>query len=234
MALVAIFLLAGCGTRSMSNAGYYGQNSTYRGEISEMDVVGSPDSGDVYRARRERREPRLARGAGILLIQSGALVPHASLIETLSPRYRVDTFSGIPRSSPESAMTDARLASQAPPRDAARSLRLTAAQGGYDAIVCVWGSVETERRDLGTKAVSWIPIVGWMIPDEAQEMSVRLRFAIVDVASGDWALFSPPDLSDEDKHTSFGRADAHDEQAVRLLEDAVARGTKAFLSRFGD
>lgn len=41
------------------------------------------------------------------------------------------------------------------------------------------------------KVVSWVPILGALVPDENQRMRIRLKVALIDVKSGKWEMFSP-------------------------------------------
>jgi hypothetical protein len=76
-----------------------------------------------------------------------------------------------------------------------RMLRLAAARAGASAVVCYWGILESGTEEIATKTVTWLPIVNWIVPDEKQHMRIRLKVAVVDVASGSWSVFSvqPPD-----------------------------------------
>ena len=59
---------------------------------------------------------------------------------------------------------------------------------------------------MSTKAVSWVPIVGGIIPDESQEMRIRLKIALIDVATGQWDAFSPKPIQDT---SASARSHAH-------------------------
>lgn len=199
-------LLTGCTTRSISNSNFdaaygssrHGQLGGYAGELSELDVIGaSLDAGvseaDIAAALRDRAPARLARASKVLLIQSGADFPDAPMLEALRSRFAVAGFSGKP------------LRSSAGGPDYSRALRLVAARGGYDKIVCYWGVLESERKNNVTATVSWVPIVGHMLPDEREHMRLRLKAAIVDVASGNWTLVAPAAASDSSLSTRLNR-----------------------------
>ena len=85
-------------------------------------------------------------------------------------------FSGIPP----------RPANGTPEKDGSygERLRLAAAAGGYQHVMVYWGQLESLTTNGVTKAVSWVPIVGMAIPDESQQMRIRLKAAIVEVATG--------------------------------------------------
>lgn len=42
-----------------------------------------------------------------------------------------------------------------------------------------------------SRAISWVPLAGMMIPDQTQYMRIRLKIAVIDVKSGQWDIFIP-------------------------------------------
>lgn len=212
----ALLLLAGCHTRSISNSGFpdnarraTGAVRGYTGELSELDVVGIAADGtteaDIQAALREPRGVKLSRASRVLLIQSGADHPDAPMLEAMQARFDVASFTGRPPATPEARASFA------------RTLRLAAARGGYDTIVCYWGVLESERKDKITRTVSWVPIVGYLIPDERENMRIKLKAAIVDVASGRWTLVNPPPAASSRLSTMLSREET-DQELVHQLK----------------
>lgn len=190
----ALLLLAGCATRSISNSSFqsaYGSRWTapkasanYSGELAELDVIGvtqdtSVTEADIQAAVQATGGTKLTRASRILLIQSGADFPDAAMLDAMKARFAVAAFSGKP-----SANASARQAFS-------KTLRLVAARGGYDKIICYWGVLESERKDKVSSTISWVPLVGSVIPDEREHMRLVLKAAIVDVASGRWTFVTP-------------------------------------------
>lgn len=236
LTVLAGALLAGCTTRgrSISHSGYAQKSSyvgtspstaptdpafEYRGELSEFDVLGISRGGitseaDIRRAIEDTKPVKLRPGSSILLIQSGALFPDGPMVSELSKHFHVVPFSGVPsiRRTAPGFQTES-----ADPESYAKLLRLTAARGGTDFIVCYWGMLESESDHLPTKMVSWVPIVHWVVPDEKQHMRIQLKVAVVDVRSGSWSVFSPTPL--EDAHSSTGpRRGTVDQKQVEYLK----------------
>jgi len=236
VAFVAILaLVTGCQVRSISDPGYYSDNRTYVGELSEADVIGAhgsvADAASIQAVRTQHTTPRLRPGSSIMLVQSGALFPDADLVSAFGNACRVTTFSGLPGARAPGVRDGAVTPAAVP-------YRFAAALGGIDTIVCVWGILETARHDLGTKAVSWVPVVGWAIHDESLETRLRLRFVIVDVASGNWSSFMP-EPSDESGTTSVLGRDLHgqpsgatNDQALSLEQRTIGPAVRAFLARY--
>src|SRR5882672_3336287 len=116
LAALLLLSLAGCGTRSISDSGYRGgywggrsdDNRLYRGELSEFDVLGIERSqaiaeGEIQASLGARERPVIARGAAIMLIQSGAMFPDEPMVRALEARYDIGQFSGIPEERPQPA-----------------------------------------------------------------------------------------------------------------------------------
>ncbi len=209
-----VLLLAGCQTRSISNSGfpdrsgYSSSLGSYRGELSELDVVGvaaddSITESDIQAALKGPAGAKLSRESRVLLIQSGADFPDAPMLEAMRTHYRVSAFSGRP------AQKDAGPSFS-------KTLRLVAAKGGYDKIVCYWGVLESARKDKVTSLISWVPIVGYAIPDEREHMRIQLKAAIVDVATGSWTFVLPAGAESSRLSTVLSRQETDQELVQKL------------------
>jgi hypothetical protein len=216
--VAAVLVFAGCQTRSISNSGfrengYYGGDNGYRGELSEFDVLGvetgaNVTDADIVGALRDNPGVRLARADRVLLIQSGADFPDAPMQEAMGRAFEVGPFSGKP------------LTKKEPGQSYAKSLRLAAARGGYGKIVCYWGVLESERVNQATKIVSWVPFAGSVVPDERENMRLRLKAAVIDVATGRWTMVQSAPVADTRLSARAGRKDKDQE----LVEQLKAQG----------
>ena len=210
---VAILLLAGCETRSISNAGYAGSTNTlYMGELADFDILGVQSAGPITDDRiaealaaSKKVAPR--RNEPILVVQSGAQTPDAEMMTALGSGFAVGTFSGIPPRAHD---------------DYARQIRLIAAQGGYGQILCYWGTLESSKTDEVTKTVSWVPIAGWLVPDQTQKMRIALRAVLIDVRTGNWRMYRPVPLDDEQLSAIISRRSSDHDQVVRLKQSGYA------------
>lgn len=239
LAAVALAFATGC-TRSISNSGYagrgyeyYGQ-SPYRGELSDFDVLGvdrdqAVSETEIANALNESQRVQLRRGDPILLIQSGAMFPDAGMADELGKFARVVPFTGMPLDKPQPG-----TASDTASRTSyAKSLRLAAARGGCPVIICYWGVLETARKELATKTVSWVPIVGWAIPDEKQHMRIRLKVAVIDVRTGRWSISTPEPFA-VDAHSEMYRRESSDQAQVETLKQkAYEAAAKELLRTYG-
>jgi hypothetical protein len=220
-----LLALAGCESRSISNSGYQqpyaynanGGNPFYQGELSAYDVLGGDarsgvSDGDIQRVLAAKQPMHLKNGAPVMLVQSGAVFADPEMIQAMGAHYQVSSFTGVPPRDDQP-----RAADQPPPVPYSQLFRMAAAKGGFDTIVVYWGVLESATEDLPTKGVSWVPIIGGVIPDETQRMRIRLVAAIIDVRSGQWETVVPEPFED----TSISNAqirEASDQEQVQALK----------------
>ena len=95
------------------------------------------------------------------------------------------------------------------------------------------GMLETARKGLASKPVSWVPIVGWSLPDEKQLMRIRLKVAVIDVRAGHWSVFSPEPFEDQAVSANYGREAADQSQVQKLKQKAYEAAVKDLLRIYG-
>lgn len=224
--------LTGCATRSISDSGYRSEtgyrsqvsaNPFYKGELSEFQILGiNPETKvtqeEINLAFESKRRLTLPKGSAIMLIQSGAMIPDEPMVKALEKYYNVSVFSGVPLAQGNN--------------DYAMTLRLPAAKGGFEKIVTYWGLLETAQKGLATKAVSWVPFVGSVIPDEGQVMRIRLKVAIVDVRSGQWDMFSPEPFQDTSTSARYSRESSDQGQVASLKTKAYETAAEDLMKRY--
>jgi hypothetical protein len=230
--------LGGCSMRSISNSGYnedgyYGRNAYYQGEIDELDLFVPRErdatfEGDIKQALADAGPITAQLGKPLLVVQSGALVPDELMTDALKKHFQVSPFSGVP-----SAYPNVTTASTSEPGSFGERLRLAAAQGGYQRILVYWGQLETMRSGGVTKAVSWVPIVGAVVPDESQDMRIRLKGAIVDVETGRWRMILPDSIADSAISASINRATSDQDQVQRLKAAGYAKLADMIIAEAG-
>lgn len=219
-------LLAGCSSRSISNSDYsadpdraYGRrnNPFYKGELNEFDVIGidakaSVTEQEIAQAVQAKTRISVPKGATVMLVQSGAMIPDEEMVKGMEKYYNVSVFTGVPASDGSSSGAYS------------RALRLAAAKGGAEKLIVYWGLLETGREDLATKAISWFPLVGGVITDETQRMRIRMKVAVVDVKSGQWEMFSPEPYDDSASSGRYSRV-ASDQAQVAVLKSKAYKTT---------
>ncbi len=239
-------LFAGCATkRSISDSGYREENTgrthpaavdpafRYRGELSEFDLLGITH--DQFTTEEQIRDAldaakkvELHPSSSILLIQSGAAIPDGAMTTSLSKHFAVVPFSGIPGGL---GRVDEQNGSYE--RESfARALRLAAARGKNDIILCFWGTLESANQNLTTHTVSWVPVVGWMLPDKREHMRILLKMALIDVRTGNWTLFSPEPFQETRLSTTVNRETADQKLVERLKSEAYSASAEELVKRF--
>lgn len=237
--LLAALLVSGCRTRSISDSGYhggggyyghgafYGNGVMYQGELTEFDVLGVDpkkhysDEEIAAALSGDKAKLTLPRGSSVLLVQSGAMMPDKDMIDCMEKYYAVSVFSGIPESRKDSNDTYA------------SALRYSAAKAGIGRIVAYWGILESGTRNLATKAVSWVPIVGAGVPDQAQEIRIRLKVALIDVRTGQWEMFTPQVFNDGAVSAAVNREQSDQTQVALLKAQGYQAAVDGILARYG-
>ena len=235
LVLAACALLAGCAsTRSISNSNYREPGASscsspaghsdpafaYRGELTEFDLLGvvrdqTVFEEDIREALDKARPIQLKPHSTILLIQSGAMFPDGPMVAELSKHFTVVPFSGRPPAIDAIGSLETRDSAAL-----SRSLRLAAARAGAETILCYWGILESAQEKMATKAVSWVPVVSWFVPDEREHVRIRLKLALVDVRTGVWSVLSPPPFDSRALSVGPRRAVADQKLVERLKNQA--------------
>ena len=235
-------LLTGCGVRSISDSGYqeHGwhspENPYYQGELNELETLGireneTIEEADIQAALDDASSVKLRRGDAILLIQSGAMFPDDAMLTAMQADFTVTPLSGMPNRPAQTSTTpDAAAADNAPLN---RVLRLAAARAGATTLIVYWGILESAQENQITKTVSWAPILGSIIPDEAQRMRIRLKGVVMDARSGKWVMLTPPAIDNARLSARIERKTADQQQVSVLKEQAYAEFVKLLRQRFG-
>ena len=77
-----------------------------------------------------------------------------------------------------------------------------------------------------------MPFVGGMIPDEAQEMRIRLKVALIDVKTGQWEAFSPRPFQDTAVSARYSREFADQGQVAGLKASAYADAVDTMMKKY--
>lgn len=229
---VATVVFTGCETRSISDSDYRpaGRHTVqpsvnaYSGELNEMDVLGiqrNPNvtEADIAKALTEAAAVHLRKGSSVLLVQSGTRFPDEAMASELRKFVNIVAFDGTPD---QFSRTNLSLA-----------MRYAAAKGGCEMVVCYWGVLESARTSLDSKAVSWVPIVGSVLPDESQHMRIRLKIALIDVRSGNWTMFSPDAFQNEAISMRARRERSDQAQVNKLKQLAYESAAKDLIRVHG-
>jgi uncharacterized protein YceK len=230
--VLVVSLLCGCTTTSISDSGYqrssdhrypHSYESQTEKELDELAVLGVTssfkfDERALDRALKEAETFVLNSGSRILLLQSGAQFPDSEMVAGLSKYWEISTLSGDNRNYKHENLN--------------QLLRYTAATGANNYIVVYWGVVETAQKNLQTKGVSWIPLVGWSMPDEKTQMRVVLKFAVIDVVSGQWKTFQPTPVEDNFFSSIMDRGGKSQSKEIELKKAVFTQAADELFKRF--
>lgn len=226
--LLATTALTGCLSRSISGKGgrslHKQQAVLYGQELSEQDVLGLNNQHHISEAQIQHaldssRNLAVPKGSRVMLVQSGARVPDPAMISSFDKDYDVTVFTGI--------ANKANLGN-----NFSKALRLAAARAHSEKIVCLWGKVESATRKLETKVVSWIPIVGQIVPDKAQRMRIQLKIAVIDVRTGAWDVYSSKTFEDTSISAKISRESSDQGLIEDLKKEAYREAAKEFSARY--
>ena len=228
IAIVALLGINACASRSISETGYsQTKQSRYTDtsdlELDELAVLGiggdSPINDQrITGALKNIKSIKLAQGSSVLLVQSGAALPDSQMITSLSQYWNVNIFNGQKQIFKKENLN--------------KVLRYAAASGGNHYLLVYWGVVETADQNLGTKGLSWIPIVGWVIPDEYTNMRIRIKFAVIDVTSGRWSMFQPKPVEDKFITTMLNKRGKDQAMVIDLKKIVYDNAAKELHKRF--
>lgn len=212
-ALTASLLATACATRSISDpAMTWGHgNTSYRGELSEFDVVGT------QQGPSDLAPVRLTRGDRVLLLQSGAAFPDEQLAEALGATLSVSPASGMPSGWTERG----------------EGLLGAARRGGYSAVIAYWGTLESNSEATGGAAAMWIPVVGLFVPSENLRMRIRLRFVVLDTKTGAWIQVTPQPIEDQREASFAGKVRVDADLVETLRRASCAPAARAVLAAVG-
>ncbi|MDX2108989.1 MAG: hypothetical protein SFY80_01985 [Verrucomicrobiota bacterium] len=246
VAVALILTLAGCSTRSISDSGME-RDSNYRGELSEMAVLGTdkPSSiteSDIQNAIANRAKVKLHRGEPVVVVQSGARFPDEGVNTELSRYFKVVPLNGQPENTVNqgdnywrhgSGSGSSTMTNGSSDPSLQKALRFTAARAGAKSIIVYWGILEVGRESRVTKTVSWVPILGSLVPDEKQQMRIVIKAAVIDVATGAWDLISPQVYQDEKFTAGITRHNTDSNQVATLKAKAYKQMVADLMARFG-
>ncbi len=227
MGLLVVFLFS-C-SKSISETGYAQSENKVPGynaqqkELNELKVLGirnlsSITEENISEVMATATSVDLPKGDSILLIQSGADYPDSEMIESMSQYWDVNILSG----SNDKYSGD----------NLNKALRYIAASGGNKHLVVYWGIVETAKKSLASKNISWVPFVGWSLPDENTQMRIRLKFAIINVETGSWKMIQPSPVEEEFMSSIIGREGKEQEKVIELKKLVYANAAKQIFEKF--
>ncbi|EAY5894340.1 hypothetical protein RU12_21655 [Salmonella enterica] len=217
--VLGFFLLTGCAKTSSidarkKDAVSHREEITSSSQLTDQDVFGNEltleiTEEDIQNAVEEAKgQFDIPLNSAVVLVKSGSRAPDVMMQQEMQKYYQVSTFSGIPvakkkrpvqpvpvkETQSDTTTADDLSANQNSVINAnyMQAMRYIAAKGRQKAIVVYWDELEAGKYNSATKEVVWKKYAG----EKLSGVSLRylIRFALVDVATGEWATYSPANI----------------------------------------
>ncbi|PHI31695.1 hypothetical protein [Budvicia aquatica] len=231
--IAGALLLSGCSTPASKNPTYVSSRAM-QAQLSDNDVFDSDLAHEITNEeiRITYDQPNvgvnLASHSPIILVQSGSLVPDASMQTEMAKYYRVSVYSGIPPTKPR-VKKDSEPVIQ---NNYMKSLRLVAAKGKQPTVVVYWGSLETGIYDETSKSMIWSPYRGGKLPTNTKSLRYLVRFVAVDTRTGNWVTHSPLNTETDYTVVPFGSQTNELAQLDELKKNAYIAAANDFSTRY--
>jgi len=174
--------------------------------------------------RAQNKSFNLERGAKVILVQSGRQVPDSAMQEAMMKYYQVSVYSGISsnKNRPKTARKNDQNNSS---EDVVKQkymkvLRLIAANSKQDKIIVYWGNLELGYFNDDNKVTVWRSYAGGKIDASVKYLRYLIRFAIVDVKTGMWVMYSPTNKQNEFVKYGFNALENNILQINKIKEEA--------------
>ncbi|HDC4378003.1 TPA: hypothetical protein O8L29_002166 [Enterobacter hormaechei] len=214
--IICFLLLAGCTKLSSIDGRKTGAAtprmdaiSTPASQLTDRDVFGDELTLDITEEDIENAVEEASNGfeipqnSAIILVESGSRAPDVIMQKEMQRYYRVSTFSGIPVARKKRAVKPATPAKETDSdtenfsdskngvinANYMQALRYIGAKGRQKNIVVYWSELEAGKYNAAIKEVVWKKYTGGNV--SGSSLRYLIRFALVDVATGEWATYSP-------------------------------------------
>jgi len=263
------FLLTGCVRTSSIDArkiktGAVSQQEQIAStsQLTDQDVFGNEltleiTEEDIQNAVEEAQgQFTIPLNSPVVLVKSGSRAPDVIMQQEMQRYYRVSTFSGIPVAKKKRPVQSA-IPLKETQVDATttddfsvdrnnvinanymQAMRYIAAKGRQKAIVVYWDELEAGEYNSATKEVIWKKYSGEKL--SGSSLRYLIRFALVDVATGEWATYSPTNIESvavplivkSDAKTSE-KTDITEQQIVSLEEKTCQMVVRDLVNRYGN
>lgn len=201
-------------------------------QLTEKDVLGneatlSISEDDIQSALNEERFA-LPINSSIILVQSGSRAPEMSMQQEMSKYFSISTFSGIPERKKTLACNKGTAGAEN--MNYMQALRYIAAKGKQKAILVYWGELESGRYDTETKKVLWSGYENGKPTGSNKVLRYLLRFALVNVETGEWAIYSP--VNNEYHIAAENSSEAMEQQIMQLRQKTYEKTVRDMVNRY--
>ena len=155
--------------------------------------------------------------------------------QELSRYYRVTTFSGIPdKQKPLSCNKTKHNEGEiitSENMNYMQALRYIAAKGQQKTVIVYWDTLQLSKYESTTKTTRWSDYRNEAVSDSAS-LRYLIRFALVDVATGEWATWSPINYEHGIRHTLTGKKAVTEQELIQLKQKTFAAVIKDLVGRY--
>jgi hypothetical protein len=243
------YFLSGCAPHSPIDAKKTGttgkESATSKStslQLTDKDIFGNETTLSVseedIQAALEEDEFRVPLNSKVILVQSGSRAPETLMQQEMSQYYSVATFSGIPDRqkvvSCNKEKDENSEATVAENMNWMQALRYIAAKGHQKAIIVYQDILQSGKYDPTTKNTIWSDYKNEKLT-EATSLRYLVRFTLVDVATGEWATWSPVNYEYNVTlpHTNKKEIiDTTDQQVSQLKQRTYALMVKDLVNRY--
>ena len=150
--------------------------------------------------------------------------------------YQISTFSGIPDkqkvvSCNKSVKNEEQNTDVSENMNYMQALRYIAAKGNQKAIIVYWDTLQTGKYDTAIKSTRWSDYRNEKLKDTTS-LRYLVRFALVDVATGEWATWSPVNYEYSILPAMKGKTAVTDLQITQLRQKTYAAVVKDLVNRY--
>lgn len=210
-------------TTQLTDKDIFGNETTLA--VSEEDIQNALDS----------EKFSVPLHSAVILVQSGNRAPEMAMQQEMSKYYQISTYSGIPDKRPPLSCNKTKKeegeAAVSENMNYMQALRYIAAKGRQKAVIVYWDTLQVGRYDSTTKATTWSDYHNETLSDSAS-LRYLVRFALVDVATGEWATWSPMNYEYNILQPLGGKTPVTEQQITQLKQTTFTAVVKDLANRY--
>lgn len=208
-------------------------------QLTDKDIFGNETtlavSEEDIQAAMEGEKFSVPLNSSVILVQSGNRAPEMVMQQEMSRYYRISTFSGIPdrqkaiscnkmKNEEGEAVTSENM-------NYMQALRYIAAKGQQKAVIVYWDTLQSGKYDTTIKTMVWSDYRNEKL-SSTDSLRYLVRFALVEVATGEWATWSPVNYEYNTLQPVAGKKPVTDEQIAQLKQKTFAAVVKDMVNRY--
>lgn len=208
-------------------------------QLTDKDIFGNETTLAVteedIQAALDSEKFSVPLNSAVILVQSGNRAPEMIMQKEMSRYYRISTFSGIPdrkkliscnniKNEEGEVITSENM-------NYMQALRYIAAKGQQKAVIVYWDTLQSGKYDISTKTVAWSDYHNEKLSN-IDSLRYLVRFALVDVATGEWATWSPLNYEYHTVQPVIEKTPVTEQQIAELKQKTVATVIKDLVNRY--